>query len=263
MPIRDSGYALLATQPSFRREKKKNRGNAMAGVMLNRSARKYWAEGIGTFWLVFAGIGTVLLDTATGNIGIALAFGLAVLTAVYAIGRVSGGHFNPAVSVGLAVAGRLPHREVVPYILSQLAGGILAAFLLWLIANGKAGFIAGGFASNGYEAHSPGTYGLLSCALIEIVMTAFFVTIILGATARRAHVNMAPLAIGLALTLAHLGSLSVSGTGLNPARSTATALVAAAGGTSWPLLELWLYWLAPLVGGAVAGWAYREIFADE
>src|ERR1700720_3294111 len=149
MPIRDSDYAPLATQPSFRREKKKNRGNAMASAILNRSARKYWAEGIGTFWLVFAGIGTVLLDTATGNIGIAVAFGLAVLTAAYAIGRISGGHYNPAVTVGLAVAGRLPHREIVPYILAQLVGGIIAAFLLWWIAIGKAGFAAGGFASNG------------------------------------------------------------------------------------------------------------------
>ncbi len=232
-------------------------------AMVGKSARKYWAEGIGTFWLVFAGIGTVLLDAATGNIGIAVAFGLAVLTAAYAIGRVSGGHYNPAVTVGLAVAGRLPYREIVPYILAQLAGGIIAAFLLWWIAGGKAGFIVGGFASNGYATHSPGNYSLISCALIEIVMTAFFVTVILGATARKAHASLAPLAIGLALTLAHLGSLPVSGTGVNPARSSATALVAAAGGTSWPVLELWVYWLAPLVGAAIAGWAYREIFADE
>jgi aquaporin Z len=232
-------------------------------AMVGKSARKYWAEGIGTFWLVFAGIGTVLLDAATGNIGIAVAFGLAVLTAAYAIGRVSGGHYNPAVTVGLAVAGRLPYREILPYILVQLAGGIIAAFLLWWIAGGKAGFIVGGFASNGYATHSPGNYSLISCALIEIVMTAFFVTVILGATARKAHASLAPLAIGLALTLAHLGSLPVSGTGVNPARSSATALVAAAGGTSWPVLELWVYWLAPLVGAAIAGWAYREIFADE
>ncbi len=231
-------------------------------AMAGKSARKYWAEGIGTFWLVFAGMGTVLLDSATGNIGIAVAFGLAVLSATYAIGRVSGGHYNPAVTVGLAVAGRLPHREILPYILAQLAGGIVAAFLLWWIAAGKAGFSAGGFASN-YEAHSPGNYNLLSCAFIEIVMTAFFVAVILGATAKKAHASLAPLAIGLALTLVHLGSLPVSGTSVNPARSSATALVAAAGGTSWPVLELWLFWLAPLVGAAVAGWAYREIFADE
>ena len=235
----------------------------MAAVMVNKPARKYWAEGIGTFWLVFAGIGTVLMDTATGNIGIAVAFGFAVLTAAYAIGRVSGGHFNPAVTVGLAVAGRLPHQEIVPYILAQLVGGVLAAFLLLWIASGKAGFTIGGFASNGYEAHSPGAYGLLSCALIEIVATALFVTVILGVTARKAHASLAPLAIGFALTLAHLASLPVSGTGLNPARSSATAIVAAVGGTTWPLLELWLYWLAPLVGAAIAGWAYREIFADE
>ena len=232
-------------------------------AMVGKSARKYWAEGIGTFWLVFAGIGTVLLDSATGNIGIAVAFGLAVLTAAYAIGRVSGGHYNPAVTVGLAVAGRLPHREILPYILAQLVSGILAAFLLWCIAGGKAGFTVGGFASNGYEAHSPGGYSLLSCAIIEIAMTAFFVVVILGATAKKAHASLAPLAIGLALTLVHLGSLPVSGTSVNPARSTATALVAIAGGTSWPVLELWLFWLAPLVGAALAGWAYREIFADE
>ena len=232
-------------------------------AMVGKSARKYWAEGIGTFWLVFAGIGTVLLDSATGNIGIAVAFGLAVLTAAYAIGRVSGGHYNPAVTVGLAVAGRLPHREILPYIIAQLVGGILAAFLLWCIAGGKAGFAVGGFASNGYEAHSPGGYSLLSCAIIEIAMTAFFVVVILGATAKKAHASLAPLAIGLALTLVHLGSLPVSGTSVNPARSTATALVAIAGGTSWPVLELWLFWLAPLVGAALAGWAYREIFADE
>ncbi|HLL27277.1 MAG TPA: aquaporin Z [Xanthobacteraceae bacterium] len=231
--------------------------------MVGKPARKYWAEGIGTFWLVFAGIGTVLMDTATGNIGIAVAFGLAVLTAAYAIGRVSGGHYNPAVTIGLAAAGRLPHREIIPYVLAQLAGGILAAFVLWWIAGGKAGFTVGGFASNGYEAHSPGAYSLLSCALIEIVATAFFVTVILGVTARKAHAALAPLAIGFALTLAHLASLPVSGTGLNPARSSATAIVAAVGGTTWPLLELWLYWLAPLVGAALAGWAYREIFADE
>src|ERR1700688_348888 len=158
MPIRDSSFAPLATQLSFRSEEKRNRENGMASTMVSRSARKYWAEGVGTFWLVFAGIGTVLLDTATGNIGIALAFGLAVLTAAYAIGRISGGHYNPAVTVGLAVAGRLPHREIVPYILAQLMGGIIAAFLLWWIAIGKAGFIVGGFASNGYATNSPGGY---------------------------------------------------------------------------------------------------------
>jgi aquaporin Z len=232
-------------------------------AMVGRTARKYWAEGIGTFWLVFAGIGTVLLDAPTGNFGIAVAFGLAVLTAAYAIGRISGGHYNPAVTVGLAVAGRLPSREVIPYVLAQLVGGIVAAFVLWGIASGRAGFAVGGFASNGYAGHSPGGYGMISCALIEAVMTAFFVAIILGASARRAHAALAPLAIGFTLTLVHLGSLSVSGTGVNPARSSATAIVAAVGGTTWPVLELWLYWLAPLVGGAIAGWAYREIFADD
>ena len=232
-------------------------------ALVHRSMRKYWAEGIGTFWLVFAGIGTVLLDTVTGNIGIAVAFGLAVVTAAYAIGRISGGHYNPAVTLGAALAGRLPYEEIVPYVLAQLIGGVIAAFALWAIASGKSGFASGGFASNGYAGHSPGGYSLLSCALIEFVATALFVTVILGATARRAHAALAPLAIGLALTLAHLASLSVSGTGLNPARSSATAIVAAVGGTTWPLLELWLYWLAPLVGGAFAGWAYREIFADD
>ena len=235
----------------------------MAAAIVSKAARKYWAEGIGTFWLVFAGIGTVLLDSATGNFGIAVAFGLAVLTAACAIGRISGGHYNPAVTVGLAAAGRFPQREIINYILAQLVGGMLAAALLWAIARGKGGFVIGSFASNGYETHSPAAYSLLSCAIIEAVLTAFFVMVILGATARRATPGLAPLAIGFALTLAHLASLPVSGTGLNPARSTATAIVAAFGGTTWPLLELWLFWLAPLAGAVAAGWAYREIFAEE
>ena len=235
----------------------------MASAMVGKSARKYWAEGIGTFWLVFAGIGTVLLDGATGNIGIAMAFGLAIVTGVYAFGRISGGHYNPAVTVGLATGGRFPNEEIIPYILSQLVGGTLAAFLLWGIASGKGGFTIGSFASNGYAAHSPGAYSLLACAIIEVVMTAFFIAVILGVTAKKAHAALAPLAIGFTLTLVHLGSLPVSGTGVNPARSTATAIVALWGGTSWPVLELWLYWVAPIVGAALAGWAYREIFADD
>jgi aquaporin Z len=235
----------------------------VAKTLVSKSARKYWAEIIGTFWLIFAGIGTVLLGSGGNNLNIGIAFGLAVLTAAYAIGRISGGHYNPAVTVGLAAGGRFPGSDVLPYIISQLVGGTIAAFVLWAMASGRAGFTPGGFASNGYAAHSPGGYSLLACAIAEVVATAFFVLIILGITARKAHQSFAPLAIGLCLTLVHLAILPVSGASVNPARSTATALVAAAGGTMWPLAELWLFWVAPIVGAAIAGWAYKEIFADE
>lgn len=235
----------------------------MATSSVSKSSRKYWAEAIGTFWLIFAGIGTVLLGSGGNNLNIGIAFGLAVLTAVYAIGRVSGGHYNPAITVGLAVGGRFPNDEVLPYILSQLIGGTIAAFILWLIASGKGAFTPGGFASNGFGIHSPGGYSLLACAIAEIIGTAFFVMVVMGVTARKAHGSLAPLAIGLTLTLIHLAILPVSGASVNPARSTATAIVALVGGTSWPIIELWLFWVAPVVGGAIGGWAYREIFADE
>jgi len=235
----------------------------LAKTLVGKSARKYWAEAIGTFWLIFAGIGTVLLGSGGNNLNIGIAFGLAVLTAAYAIGRISGGHYNPAVTVGLAAGGRFPAADVMPYILAQLVGGIIAAFALWCIGSGKAGFTVGGFASNGYAAHSPGGFSIGAVAVAEVIATAFFVLVILGITARRAHTSFAPLAIGLALTLVHLAILPVSGASVNPARSTATAVVAAAGGTSWPVAELWLFWAAPIIGAAIAGWAYREIFADE
>lgn len=235
----------------------------MAKPLVHKSARKYWAEALGTFWLVFAGVATVLLNPTTGNLGIALAFGLTVLTGVYALGRISGGHFNPAVTLGAVMGGRLPSGEAVFYILAQLVGGILAALVLYGIASGKAGFSAGGFGSTGFDTHSQGGYSAVSAFAAELVATFFFVFIILGVTARKAHHSLAAIAIGLALTLVHLAIIAVSGSSVNPARSTATAVAALIGGTNWPLVQLWLYWLAPLVGGAFAGWAYKEIFADE
>ncbi len=235
----------------------------MAATLVAKPARKYWAEAIGTFWLVFAGAATVLFDSGTGNIGIATAFGLTVVTMAYAIGRISGGHFNSAVSVGAVVAGRMPANELIPYIVSQLVGGTLAALLLWVIATGKAGAPSGGFASTGYGEHSPGGFSLASAAIAEIVATGFFVLIILGVTAKKAHPSLAPLAIGLALTLVHFAILPISGASVNPARSSATAIVAAISGTTWPLVQLWLFWVAPIIGAAIAGWAYKEIFADE
>jgi aquaporin Z len=235
----------------------------VAKTLVHKSARRYWAEALGTFWLVFAGVATILFDTTTGNIGIALAFGLTVLTGVYALGRISGGHFNPAVTVGAVAGGRLPAEDAVGYILAQLVGGILAALVLYAIAHGKPGFALGGFGSTGYGSHSQGNFSMLSAAIAEVIATFFFVFIILSVTARKAHPSLAPLAIGLTLTLVHLAIIPISGSSVNPARSTATAVVALIGGTNWPVMELWLYWLAPIVGGALAGWAYREIIADD
>jgi aquaporin Z len=235
----------------------------VAKPLVHKSARKYWAEALGTFWLVFAGVATILFNPTTGNLGIALAFGLTVLTGVYALGRISGGHFNPAVTVGTVAGGRMPADEAVLYILAQLIGGILGALALFAIASGKAGFAPGGFGSTGFASHSQGNYSMIAAGAAELIATFFFVLVILGATARKAHHSLAPLAIGLALTLVHLAIIGVSGSSVNPARSTATAVVALIGGTNWPVMELWLYWLAPIVGGALAGWAYKEIFADE
>ena len=238
--------------------------------MLNRKYRKYWAEAFGTFWLVFGGGSAALLSAAVptlgiGYPGIAFAFGLAVLTGAYMLARVSGAHFNPAVTIGLAVNGRVAAVEVVPYVVSQLVGGVVAALLLYWIATGRTGFtLASGFISNGYAEHSPGRYSMLACFVTEAVMTFVFVMIILGVTARRATAELAPLAIGLALTAIHLGSLHVTGTSVNPARSTATAIIPAIfGGPTWPINELWLFWVAPILGGLVAGWVYKEVFADE
>jgi len=223
---------------------------------------KVAAEFLGTFWLVLGGCGSAVLAAAfpqlgIGFVGVALAFGLTVLTGVYALGPISGGHFNPAVSVGLWAGGRFPAAYVVPYVVAQVIGGVVGAAVLYLIASGKAGFsLAGGFASNGYGAHSPGGYSMLACAVCELVMTFMFVIVILGATHRRAPVGFAGIAIGFALTLIHLISIPVTNTSVNPARSTGPAVFA--GG--WALAQLWFFWLFPVLGGAIAGLAYRTFF---
>ena len=222
------------------------------------------AEFIGTFWLVFGGCGSAVLaakfpNTGIGFMGVALAFGLTVLTMAYAVGHISGGHFNPAVTLGLYTARRIPAADVTPYIIAQVLGAIAGAFVLYIIASGKAGFSAAeGFASNGYGAHSPGGYSLLACLVAEIVLTFMFLMIILGVTDRRAPQGFAPLAIGLALTLIHLISIPVTNTSVNPARSTGPALFA--GG--WALSQLWLFWVAPLIGAVLAGLIY-PVFSGE
>lgn len=223
--------------------------------------KKYAAEFIGTFWLVLGGCGSAVLAAAFPNVGIgllgvALAFGLTVLTMAYAIGHISGCHLNPAVSVGLWAGGRFAAKELLPYIISQVAGAILAGGVLLLIASGQAGFdVTAGFASNGYGAHSPGGYSLLSALVCEVVMTAMFLLIILGATDKRAPQGFAPLAIGLGLTLIHLISIPVTNTSVNPARSTGVALFA--GG--WAVSQLWLFWVAPIAGALLGAVIYRFI----
>jgi aquaporin Z len=224
---------------------------------------EYAAEFIGTFWLVLGGCGSAVLAAGfpglgIGFSGVALAFGLTVLTGVYALGAVSGGHFNPAVSVGLWAGGRFPGGQLLPYIIVQVLGGIVAAGVLYVIATGKPGFdmVASGFAANGYGEHSPGKYSLLAGLVCEIVMTFMFLVVILGATHPRAPVGFAGLAIGLALTLIHLISIPVTNTSVNPARSTAPALFV--GG--WALGQLWLFWVAPIIGALLAGWIYRATF---
>ncbi len=220
------------------------------------------AEFLGTFWLVFGGCGSAVLAAAypelgIGFVGVAFAFGLTVLTMAYAVGGISGGHFNPAVSLGLTVAGRFPAARLVPYVVAQVVGAIAAAALLYLIASGKAGFELGGFAANGYGDHSPGGYSLLSALLIELLLTMFFLIIILGSTSSRVPAGFAPLAIGLGLTLIHLVSIPVTNTSVNPARSTGQALFV--GG--WALQQLWLFWIAPLAGGALGGLVWK--FLDD
>jgi len=218
-------------------------------------SRKLAAEFIGTFWLVLGGCGSAVLAAAfphlgIGFVGVSLAFGLTVLTMAFAVGHVSGCHLNPAVSVGLWAGRRFPGTELVPYVLAQVAGGLAGAAVLYVIASGKAGFdLAGGFASNGYGAHSPGGYSMVSAFVTEVVMTFAFVFIILGATDGRAPKGFAPIAIGLGLTLIHLVSIPVTNTSVNPARSTAPALFA--GG--WAIEQLWLFWVAPLLGALAAG----------
>lgn len=227
-------------------------------------SRRCAAEFIGTFWLVFGGCGSAVLAAAFPNLGIgfagvALAFGLTVLTMAYAIGQVSGCHLNPAVSLGLLVGGRFRGTDFVPYVIAQILGGVAGAAVLYGIASGKAGFeLAGGFAANGYGEHSPGGYALGSCLLAEIVLTFMFLMIILGATDRRAPAGFAPIAIGLGLTLIHLIGIPVTGVSVNPARSTGPAVFA--GG--WALQQLWLFWIAPLAGAALAGLTYRLFDAE-
>jgi aquaporin Z len=219
------------------------------------------AECFGTFWLVLGGCGSAVLAAAfpelgIGFAGVALAFGLTLLTMAFAIGHISGCHLNPAVSVGLMVGGRFKASELIPYIIAQLIGGIVGAGVLYLIASGKAGFdVHAGFASNGFAEHSPGGYSLTAAFVCEFVMTFFFLVIILGATDKRAPAGFAPIAIGLGLTLIHLISIPVTNTSVNPARSTAPALFA--GG--WALAQLWLFWVAPILGAAVAGVVYRWV----
>lgn len=223
--------------------------------------KAYGAEFFGTFWLVLGGCGSAVLAAAfpglgIGFLGVALAFGLTVMTMAFAIGHISGCHLNPAVSVGLWAGGRFPGKQVIPYIIAQVLGAIVAGGILFLIASGKAGFdVSAGFASNGFGEHSPGGYSLLAALITEIVMTMMFLVVILGATDKRAPQGFAPIAIGLCLTLIHLISIPVTNTSVNPARSTGVALFA--GG--WALAQLWLFWIAPIVGGALGAAIYRFI----
>ncbi|MGH9680777.1 MAG: aquaporin Z [Candidatus Acidiferrales bacterium] len=227
-------------------------------------SKKVAAEFIGTFWLVFGGCGAAVLDAAfpqlgIGFLGVALAFGLTVMTMVYCIGHISGAHLNPAVSVGLVLGKRFPAAELIPYVVAQVLGAILASSILYVIASGKDGFqLSGGFASNGYGLHSPGGYSLLACFVAEVVLTFMFVLIILGATDRRAPAGFAGIAIGLGLTLIHLVGIPVTNTSVNPARSTGPAIFV--GG--WAIHQLWLFWLAPIVGGAIAGLVYFGLFEE-
>jgi aquaporin Z len=222
------------------------------------------AEFIGTFWLVFGGCGSAVLAAAFPNLGIgfvgvALAFGLTVLTMAYAIGHISGCHLNPAVSVGLLVGKRFPASDFIGYLVAQVAGGIAGAGVLYVIASGKAGFdLAGGFASNGFAEHSPGGYAMMSCFTAEVVLTFMFLIIILGATDRRAPAGFAPIAIGLGLTLIHLIGIPVTNLSVNPARSTGPALFV--GG--WALQQLWLFWVAPIIGAAIAGIVYPAVAGE-
>jgi aquaporin Z len=238
----------VASRPSF------NPGESF----MNR----YVAECLGTFWLVLGGCGSAVLAAAfpevgIGLLGVSLAFGLTVLTMAYAIGHISGCHLNPAVSIGLWAGGRFAARDLAPYIVAQVLGGIAAGAVLYVIASGAAGFdVSKGFASNGYDAHSPGGYSLTAALVTEVVMTMFFLIIILGATDKRAPAGLAPIAIGLALTLIHLISIPVTNTSVNPARSTGPALFV--GG--WALQQLWLFWVAPIAGAIAAGFVSRAVF---
>ncbi len=227
--------------------------------------KKYGAEFLGTFWLVLGGCGSAVLAAAFPNVGIglhgvSLAFGLTVLTMAFAIGHISGCHLNPAVSVGLWAGGRFPASQLLPYIVAQVLGAIVAGGVLYVIASGAPGFDVGkGFASNGYGAHSPGGYTLLAALVTEVVMTMFFLLVILGATDKRAPAGLAPVAIGLALTLIHLISIPVTNTSVNPARSTGVAVFVG----DWALGQLWLFWVAPIIGALLGAAAYKVIGSEE
>jgi aquaporin Z len=224
--------------------------------------KRMTAEFVGTFWLVFGGCGSAVLAATfpglgIGFLGVAFAFGLTLLTMAYALGHISGCHLNPAVSAGMVAGGRFPASEFLPYVIAQVLGACAGAGVLYLIASGKSGFdLAKGFASNGYGAHSPGGYTLPACLVAEIVLTAFFLIIILGSTDRRAPQALAPVAIGLGLTLIHLISIPVTNTSVNPARSTGPAIFVG----HWALAQLWLFWVAPLIGGLLGGVIYRTLF---
>ena len=229
-------------------------------------SKRLFAEFFGTLWLVFGGCGSAVLAAAfpqlgIGFAGVALAFGLTVVTMAYAVGHISGGHFNPAVTMGLFAGGRFPAKDVIPYVVAQVIGGIAAAAVLYLVASGKTGFDAttSGFASNGYGEHSPGGYSLQAAIVIELVLTAFFLIVIHGVTDKRAPAGFAPLAIGLALTLIHLISIPVTNTSVNPARSTAVAIFQG----TWALQQLWVFWLVPLIGGVIGGLIYRCLLEDK
>ena len=233
--------------------------------MENRAMKKYSAEFIGTFWLVLGGCGSAVLaaafqDVGIGLLGVSLAFGLTVLTMAFAIGHISGCHLNPAVSFGLWAGGRFPAKELLPYVVAQVLGGIVAGGVLYLIASGKAGFeLSAGFASNGYGAHSPGGYGMMAALTTEVVMTMMFLLVILGATDKRAPQGFAPIAIGLCLTLIHLISIPVTNTSVNPARSTAVAVFVG----DWAISQLWLFWVAPIIGAILGAIIYRFIGSEE
>jgi aquaporin Z len=227
--------------------------------------KPYGAEFIGTFWLVLGGCGSAVLAAAfpevgIGLLGVSLAFGLTVLTMAFAIGHISGCHLNPAVSIGLWAGGRFPAKQLLPYIIAQVLGAIVAGGVLYLIASGQAGFdVSAGFASNGYGEHSPGGYSMLAALVTEIVMTMMFLVIILGATDKRAPAGFAPIAIGLGLTLIHLISIPVTNTSVNPARSTGVALFVG----DWATAQLWLFWVAPIIGGILGALAYRFIGGEK
>jgi len=227
--------------------------------------KKYCAEFIGTFWLVLGGCGSAVLaaafpDVGIGLLGVSLAFGLTVLTMAFAIGHISGCHLNPAVSVGLWAGGRFPAKDLLPYIIVQVLGAIVAGGVLYLIASGKAGFdVTAGFASNGYGEHSPGGYSMLAALIAEVVMTMMFLIVILGATDKRAPSGLAPIAIGFCLTLIHLISIPVTNTSVNPARSTGVAVYVG----DWAVSQLWLFWLAPIVGAIIGALIYRFIGSEK